>query len=367
MKNSFFILLVICLPVRLLAQQVSVPFDSKRWHTKGAEYSLENYKGKESIFLEKGHIYLEDVDFLNGTIEVDINFPQHRAFHGISFRLQDDNNYEDFYIRPHQSGNPDANQYTPVFNGFAGWQLYYGAAYAVPIKYEFNEWHTVKIVVLNKQAQIYFDNMEEPVLHIEELKRDVKGGKIGVRTFVGPVHFANFRYTLHEPELKSDDIEIATLSENVIQNWQVSNSFPEKLVGELVTLPKSFKEKLSWQDVKVTSEGHVNLAKYASTKKTDNTVISAIDIESEEEQIKKINFGFSDKVKVYLNDQLLYEGNDTFVSRDYRFLGTVGFYDALYLPLKKGKNTLYFAVNERMGGWAVQAKFENMEGISLTQ
>jgi len=38
--------------------------------------------------------------------------------------------FEHFYIRPHQSGNPDANQYTPVFNGVSAWQLYHGALYA---------------------------------------------------------------------------------------------------------------------------------------------------------------------------------------------------------------------------------------------
>ena len=47
-------------------------------------------------------------------------------------------NYENFYIRPHQSGNPDANQYQPVFNGSASWQLYYGPEYAAPVEYRYD-------------------------------------------------------------------------------------------------------------------------------------------------------------------------------------------------------------------------------------
>jgi hypothetical protein len=53
------------------------------------------------------------------------------------------------------------------------------------------------------------------------------------------------------------------------------------------------------------------------------------------------------------------------MSRDYRFLGTIGFYDKLFLPLKKGDNELWFVTSENFGGWGVKAKFENMEGILL--
>ena len=68
---------------------------------------------------------------------------------------------------------------------------------------------------------------------------------------------------------------------------------------------------------------------------------------------------------VYLNDKLLYFGKDAYMSRDYRFLGTVGFYDMLFLPLKKGDNELWFVVSEDFGGWIIKAKLEDMTEISL--
>jgi hypothetical protein len=81
--------------------------------------------------------------------------------------------------------------------------------------------------------------------------------------------------------------------------------------------------------------------------------------------VKTLSFGFSDYVTVFLNGKALYHGGDNFMSRDYRFLGTIGFFDMLFLPLKKGSNELWFVVSEDFGGWGVKAKFENMDNISL--
>ena len=81
--------------------------------------------------------------------------------------------------------------------------------------------------------------------------------------------------------------------------------------------------------------------------------------------LKPLQFRFSDSVKVHFNGQLIYSGNDLFRSRDYRFLGTIGYYDTLYLPLLSGKNELVMAISEKFGGWGVQARFVDMPGISL--
>ena len=73
-----------------------------------------------------------------------------------------------------------------------------------------------------------------------------------------------------------------------------------------------------------------------------------------------------------MNAVLLYAGDDTQNSRDYRFLGTVGLYDTLHLPLKRGDNVIVFAVSEGGGGnavggggWAAMAAFPDMAGLTL--
>ena len=97
-----------------------------------------------------------------------------------------------------------------------------------------------------------------------------------------------------------------------------------------------------------------------------DTVFARLVIRSDREQVKRVRFGFSDEVKVYFNGRLLYGGSDLYQSRDYRFLGTMGLYDELYLPLRRGENELWLAVTENFGGWGVTAQFENLEGLKLS-
>ena len=78
-----------------------------------------------------------------------------------------------------------------------------------------------------------------------------------------------------------------------------------------------------------------------------------------------MRFGFSDSVKAYLNGRLIFSGTDTYRSRDYRFLGTLGDFDALYLPLEKGENELWMAVGESFGGWGIKARFDDVDGIEI--
>ena len=60
---------------------------------------------------------------------------------------------------------------------------------------------------------------------------------------------------------------------------------------------------------------------------------------------------------MYLNGRLLFGANDNYRSRDYRFLGSIGWFDTLWLPLAEGRNELVFAVSEDFGGWGLQARF----------
>lgn len=51
--------------------------------------------------------------------------------------------------------------------------------------------------------------------------------------------------------------------------------------------------------------------------------------------------------------------------RDYRFLGTIGLFDEVYLPLKKGENELWLAVTESFGGWGIKALIEDLAGLTI--
>ena len=238
MKKSAIVCLVwIVIGSAINAQSTKVPFDSEAWDMTNAKYSIQDYEGKKSLLLQSGFLFIKDLEFLNGTIEVDINFSALRNFPGVGFRLHSPGNFEEFYIRPHQSGNPDANQYTPVFNGLAGWQLYHGEKYATAVRYSFNEWHHLKIVVKGKQAWIYYDDMEKPLLEVDELKHETLAGSLGLRTFTN-VHFANFEYTL-DPNQYQEGPVATDYVDGQITSWHLSEVQDDQSFQGKVELSKA--------------------------------------------------------------------------------------------------------------------------------
>ena len=158
-------MLLICC-IKAIAQNV-IPMDTAHWKVEGraVTYLFEPYKGQSSIYLKGGFIRLRDTKFFNGTIEYDIFLKDSQAFPGVTFRLKDnDNNGEEFYIRPHLSGKPDANQVAPLVNGITPWQLCFGPTYSFPYDYKYHDWTHVKIVVKDDKAQVYLDYSEEAQL-----------------------------------------------------------------------------------------------------------------------------------------------------------------------------------------------------------
>lgn len=342
----------------IFAQDYS--FNDANWEFSG-DYAIENYKGKTSLNLTKGFARLKNTSFENGIIEFDIAVPQKRSFPGIGFRGQDDNNYEEFYIRPHQSGNPDATQYTPVFNGLAGWQLYHGEGYSGQIAFNFDEWMHVKIVINGVKGEVYLDNMDEPFLVIHELKRDQLAGWIGLKA---PARFANLKVSSEDsPRLKGDFKSGSSPQPGTIMEWSVSNEFDEKLLDNVTEITQEFYSNMEWKVLNCDNSGLANLAKISQLGEGANTVLVKQNITSSTDQLKALKLGFSDRIKVFCNGKILFSGQNEFKSRDYRYLGTIGYFNTVYLPLKKGENEIIIAVSENFGGWGIKAMFSDMEGI----
>ncbi|MEZ4993392.1 MAG: hypothetical protein R2824_23420 [Saprospiraceae bacterium] len=356
MTKQFIFPTILCCLISSIsfAQQVRAPFNTETWNLENAETKIEQYMGRSSILLKNGSIVVKDVQFLNGTIEVDINFPADRNFPGLSFRGQDPQNYESFYIRPHQSGNPDACQYTPDLNGFAGWQLYYGEGYGKAVELQPDQWHHLKMVVKGELADVYFDDMEQPLLHINRLKGDFPAGFIGLNSGSG-VHFANYSYQLDETDYlitaegKPDDKTVA--------EWELSELLDNQFFADKTQVDRSLAGQLHWTSHPTESTGLLNIARYTKAEKDKTTVVARLRINTEQDQIKGLRFGYSDEVMVFVNGKLQYMGNTVFRSRDYRYLGTIGYFDAVFLDLKKGENEVWFVVKENFGGWGLQARY----------
>jgi hypothetical protein len=355
------------LTTRVNAQTIS--FDSDRWEIQAKESRVEAYLGRQSLYMKDGFAIVRDANFENGIIEFDVAFSADRGFTGVLWRVQNLENYEEFYVRPHQSGNPDANQYQPVFNDLSAWQLYYGEDYSTAVKYDFNRWVHIRIVVSGKNAETYIQDMQSPALFITELKRETKPGKVGLKvSSFAPAYFSNFSFDEKStPALKGKGRKVEAPPAGTVMSWMVSGVIEGRSLQQKYQLTQADKQKLSWTRLAAESSGLANLARLNGIKDSANTVFARLTIRSDRDQIKKIAFGFSDAVKVFFNDRLIYGGSDVYQSRDYRFLGTIGLFDEVYLPMKKGENELWFAVTENFGGWGIRASFEDTEGIEIKE
>ncbi|WP_422080194.1 hypothetical protein [Ulvibacterium sp.] len=359
MKRLFYIGLLLC-TISLGHAQKTIPLDTLHWEINAKSYVLENFKGQEAIYLQAGSMTLKDASFLNGTIEYDIFLKKAPAFPGVYFRVNDSDS-EHFYLRPHQSGNPDANQAIPTTKGIAPWQLYYGPKYSFRYNYTYDDWIHVKIVVDGDRAQVYLNHSEQPNLSWQ-LFHKPKEGQI---QFTGggakALHIANIVIDRENHEIKNfKPIERKSI-EGLVSQWEISDKFEEKLIQDPTALKTVINGRTWGKKISVEEGTAANISRQVKLydDKPGNTVFAKTTITSDKDQTKLFEFGYSDRVVVILNGQPVYRGNNTFRSRDYRYLGTVGLFDAVYLNLKKGKNTLLLAVSEDFGGWLVTGRFSN--------
>ena len=311
----------------------------------------------------------------DAVIDVDMAGSGARGFYNILFRTQADGNGEQVYLRPHKTGLDDAQQYTPTLNGAAAWQIYNGPGFTRAVDIPRDVWFHVRLEITGAQAKLYVNDMREPSLVVNDLKSGLRKGGIGLEG----AYFSNFEvrptppsdWERHEPAMP-----VATVTK-----WSLSPNL-DALARDLERpLSKSEVTAMSWQDIVAEPPGFVVINRYRRSpeviptfardfsKRLDpqkgmQVVYARTTIISDREQIKKLNLGYSDDVSVFLNDQIIYCGRSAQRFRDPGFLGIVNpENDAVYLPLKKGRNELMLAVSELTGGWGFICRFDNMDGI----
>ena len=111
----------------------------------------------------------------------------------------------------------------------------------------------------------------------------------------------------------------------------------------------------TWTYLESEPTGLANLARVHPLGTTLNTVFARTTLVARAAGARAMDSGFSDRAVVYLNGQPIFAGRDDYRSRDYRFLGSIGYWDTLFLPLVEGNNELVVAVSESFGGWGLMA------------
>ncbi len=370
MRNPLSCLVLLLSPALLSAQQ-ELEFSGHTWVIQG-DAKVETYMGQEALLMRSAAAILKDSDFENGTIEYDVAVSGLRSFVGVAFRADMANSYEDFYIRPHQTGRFDAIQYTPVYGGVAAWQLYpeYNATLDIPR----DQWVHVKLVISGSRMTAFFDNASAPNLLVDLFAGPQASGFVALKSNfpaegqpadLYPTAFANVVVEVNDAPVSYDENIPPPAGSGFITQWAISPAFPAR-PGDLLELPTATLSAAEWKIAASDSHGRVNLAKYRALPPGGGTVLARVVVRSELDQVKQLNFGFSDKASIFLNGQLLLSEDNTYRSRSMRYLGVMTIdNDAILLHLQQGENELVFAVSEAFGGWGVTARFENMEGIAV--
>lgn len=361
--------------------QGSIGFDATQWEIKDDKARRENYLGRDSLYLTSGYALLKGVNFENGVIEVDIAAPNTPSFVGIVFRAEGTGDHEIVYFRPHKSGLEDAVQYTPAFNGQACWQLYSGPGFTAATDIPKERWVHARIEINGRGARVFFNNSEKPVLVIEDLKRGLSHGTIGLWGGATGGHFANFSW---RAENSLPNVARAQLPApaGTLTSWELSEAFDTAARDpEMPPTPKEI-SAMKWQPVTVEVPGMLVVNRYRSgsgvvpffreaTERVGKragrkAVFARTTINSDRDQLVKMSLGYSDEVTVFVNSKPVFTGHSAFRFRDPGFLGIMDVEnDVVYLPLRKGRNELMLGVADYFGGWGFICRLDRASGVTI--
>ncbi|AXT58162.1 DUF1080 domain-containing protein [Aquimarina sp. AD1] len=353
--SSSFILSLCFLVSFSQSSKTKIEMIASNWNTT-KEATFEKFDNRETLVLKKGRITVKNQKFTNGTIEVDVYANTIRSFAGITFRKKD-NTMEEVYMRLHKTNQADAIQYTPIFNNESNWQLY--REHQANVLFKNKGWNTLRIEVNNDQAKVFVNN--EEVMSISNLRTDNISGEIGLFALFTN-RFSNFRITPKESSEVPEKTEETPTDLNIIKKWKITEAklFDRKNLN--------FKNFLKEEYITVTTEksGLLPISKYikkASSgnfeQNTEDYTIAFTNIYSEKEETKLFSFDYSDTILVYLNGKIIFEGKNGFRTKGIQYMGHLDINtNTLYMPLKKGNNTIHCVVIDKANGWGLMAKMQ---------
>jgi hypothetical protein len=324
-----------------------IPLDSAAWDWGAVERRKATLHGRDCLALDGIGSVLADVELADGTIELDLAVAAERSFQGIVWR-GDGVSFESFFVRPHRVGNPDAIQYTPAFHGVSSWQLYHGDGFWALVAFPVEEWFTIRVTFAGSRAEMFVGDLETPAL-VSTLRLEPGPGRFGLSVGGPGLRVSRLEHS-DEASFVTQPREPEPTHPGVVRAWEVSEAFAEREVDAVLTAGHE------WTSIEAEPSGLLDLARVQGIDGERNTVLARATIHSARGETQPLEVGFSDRAVVYLDGRPLFRGDDGYRSRDYRFLGSIGWHDTVFLPLREGDNELVVAVSEDFGGWGVQAR-----------
>ena len=352
--------------------EMRIPLTADHWDFQQGKVEFLEYKGVPAIKLDEnsGNMFYKDLNFTNGTIEFDVEVNKAMPFPSLFFHWQNAGESEIVYLRTGAAPRPndlDAVQYASIINGVNLWDLQHEFQTAANIK--IGEWNHVKMVVSGKQLRVYVNNPSEPNLEIPCMEGNTTEGRIGLGTgFPGQSIFANLIVKPNETEGLSPEAgaDLTKHDTRYIRSWQVSkpDSLPYGREVNAFMLPKG---DMGWENIHAERRAMVNLSRKFGNSKNRRVVWLRAKINSASDQYQNIKMGISDEVWVFINQKLLYVDKNIYTQNMRKSPnGRISIDNCEFrLPLQKGDNELLIAVANDFYGWAIMARLETLDGITI--
>ncbi len=317
--------------------------------------SVVEHLGRKAL---AGSALLGDAVFENGVIEFDVAVNGERSYPGVLFRIASRGNHERVYLRPHHANTarvPDVVQYVAAFNGIDSWQLYGGDGKTAYADLPTGRWLHVRVEVSGTQARVFLDGAEQPALEIHELQRGMSKGGLGL---LGPAdgsaYFSDFRFRA-EDALQFDPPPAAWPAPGFIAEWELSQPLRGDQLDDGKPLGEQQLPPLVWKRVTALPGGLVDVSRhYGRLGPGVDAVVARTRLTASAKEVRRLRFGYSDAISVFLNGRPVFAGDSSYLSRDPSFPGFIGLFDHLFLPLEEGDNDLTIYLYEGFGGWGFE-------------
>lgn len=351
---------------------------SGAWVNSAENLRFEPYKKRDSLHFSRGHVVAKGLDLLNGTIEFDMASEKGESFLGVIFRLHSEDEFESIFFRPGQTGTAEAVQYQPNLNGSGTWEIFHGPHANAVATLPRGQWIHVKLELAGSVARLYLGADTKPTLTIPRLANEYRGGGIGFWTgpFGKGARFANLSYTRDDTPYTLPMAQ--PMAAGTIVDWKISQavgaaSVDPATLPDLATLDWQHVAAEPWNPEDTRVLGLVLLNRYrrapnssppadadevmAGRSPEASVVFARAVVSCERADLQRLEFGYSDGVAIHVNGQPLFFGMNPYPFRDTGgVMERAG--EAVYVPLRKGRNEIVLAVSEFFGGWGFWARLE---------
>lgn len=344
-----------------------VPLTADNWEAPSANAEFATHDGRPALKIlpKPGQVVLKNTTFSDGTIEFDY-IPTDQRFASIYFRYKDGKDNELFYFRTHRVGDStgiDAVQYTPTIDGVNLWDLlphYQGSA-----NFQNKTWNHVKLIASGYQLAVFVNNMQRPVMQVPRMEGNITEGSIA---FEGEAIISNLVVKAGQTgDLPAyEGADPVAQDPRYLRKWQISQPavLPQNVDFSTDSAPNA---QSMWETVWAERRGMINLTRKYGISKQRRVVWMKVHIHSKTDQKKKIAMGFSDDVWVFLNGRYLYVDKNSFGAPIMKEpSGRCSIENTSFIiPFKAGKNELTVALANDFYGWALIARLEDMDGLTV--